>query len=85
MLARLREWVRDLQARYGASERQVCFCGGNSSSLRDECLNVYWFLPLKGAQEKIEGWRLKYNQQHPHSSLNNQLFKLPVAIHGLFI
>jgi len=25
MLARLREWVRDLQARYGASERQVCF------------------------------------------------------------
>ncbi|QJU42279.1 transposase [Serratia marcescens] len=24
-LARLREWVRDLQACYGASERQVCF------------------------------------------------------------
>ncbi|MQB56275.1 transposase, partial [Rahnella sp. RcJ3] len=24
-LARLREWVRDLQARYGASERQICF------------------------------------------------------------
>lgn len=24
-LASLREWVRDLQARYGASERQVCF------------------------------------------------------------
>ncbi|KGB08225.1 integrase core domain protein [Klebsiella aerogenes] len=24
-LARLREWVRDQQARYGASERQVCF------------------------------------------------------------
>lgn len=24
-LARLREWVRDLQTRYGASERQVCF------------------------------------------------------------
>lgn len=25
MLTRLREWVRDLQARYGASERQICF------------------------------------------------------------
>lgn len=25
MLARLREWVRGLQARYGASERLVCF------------------------------------------------------------
>ncbi|WP_371558854.1 IS3 family transposase [Pantoea sp. OXWO6B1] len=24
-LARLREWVQDLQARYGASERQICF------------------------------------------------------------
>ncbi|HBQ3453952.1 TPA: transposase [Klebsiella variicola] len=24
-LARLREWVRDLQVRYGASEWQVCF------------------------------------------------------------
>lgn len=24
-LARLREWVRDLQAQYGASERQICF------------------------------------------------------------
>ncbi|WP_414899229.1 integrase core domain-containing protein [Raoultella terrigena] len=24
-LARLREWVRDLQARYDASERQICF------------------------------------------------------------
>ncbi|MBW5975132.1 transposase [Klebsiella michiganensis] len=24
-LARLREWFRDLQARYGASERQLCF------------------------------------------------------------
>lgn len=24
-MARLREWVRDLQARYGASERQICF------------------------------------------------------------
>lgn len=24
MLVRVREWVRDLQARYGASERQIC-------------------------------------------------------------
>nr|AJK93273.1 transposase [Edwardsiella sp. EA181011] len=31
-LARLREWPRDLQARYGASERQVCFAQQVSSS-----------------------------------------------------
>ncbi len=39
--------------------------------LRDECLNVHWFLSLEDAQEKIECWRQEYNQQRPHSSLNN--------------
>ncbi len=28
-----------------------------NGSLRDECLNVHWFLSLEDAQEKIEGWR----------------------------
>lgn len=31
-LACLREWVRDLQARYGANERQFCFAVGISRS-----------------------------------------------------
>ncbi len=43
-----------------------------NGSLRDECLNVHWFLSLDDAQEKIEKWRQEYNQQRPHSSLNNQ-------------
>lgn len=43
-----------------------------NGSLRDECLNVHWFLSLEDAQEKIEKWRQEYNQQRPHSSLNNQ-------------
>ncbi len=42
-----------------------------NGSLRDECLNVHWFLSLEDAQEKIECWRQEYNQQRPHSSLNN--------------
>ncbi|TCW15049.1 integrase-like protein [Raoultella sp. BIGb0138] len=42
-----------------------------NGSLRDECLNVHWFLLLEDAQEKIEYWRREYNQQRPHSSLNN--------------
>lgn len=42
-----------------------------NGSLRDECLNVHWFLSLEDAQEKIECWRREYNQQRPHSSLNN--------------
>lgn len=43
-----------------------------NGSLRDECLNVHWFLSLEDAQEKIEHWRQEYNQYRPHSSLNNQ-------------
>ena len=43
-----------------------------NGSLRDECLNVHWFLSLEDAQEKIEHWRQEYNQYRPYSSLNNQ-------------
>ncbi len=40
-------------------------------SLRDECLNVNWFLLLEDACDKIEQWRLDYNNFRPHSSLDN--------------
>jgi len=40
--------------------------------LRQECLNEHWFLSLEDAQEKLEIWRKDYNEQRPHSSLNNQ-------------
>jgi len=43
-----------------------------NGSLRDECLYVHWFLSQEDAQEKIEHWRQEYNQNRPHSSLNNQ-------------
>ena len=38
-------------------------------SLRDECLNVHWFLSLDDAREKIEAWRREYNAYGPHQSL----------------
>jgi putative transposase len=38
--------------------------------LRDECLNANWFTSLSDARRKIEAWRVDYNQQRPHSSLN---------------
>jgi putative transposase len=37
--------------------------------LRDECLNVNWFINLDDAKEKIELWRKDYNEVRPHSSL----------------
>ena len=38
-------------------------------SFRDECLNVNWFLSLEDARDKIEAWRVDYNEYRPHSSL----------------
>jgi putative transposase len=36
---------------------------------RDECLNHNWFTTLADAKEKIERWRMEYNEERPHSSL----------------
>ena len=42
-----------------------------NGSFRDECLNTHWFMSLEDAREKIEAWRVDYNEFRPHSSLNN--------------
>jgi putative transposase len=42
-----------------------------NGSFRDECLNAHWFLSLEDAAEKIEAWRVEYNEYRPHSSLND--------------
>lgn len=39
--------------------------------LRAECLNENWFLSLEDAEEKISAWRTDYNEQRPHSALDN--------------
>lgn len=36
---------------------------------RDECLNMHWFLSLDDARQKIEAWRVDYNEFRPHQSL----------------
>ena len=40
-----------------------------NGSFRDECLNVNWFLSLEDARDKIERWRMDYNEFRPHSAL----------------
>ena len=42
-----------------------------NGKLRDECLNDNWFLSLEDARKMIEAWRMDYNRQRPHSSLDN--------------
>ncbi|BEQ14169.1 transposase [Desulfoferula mesophila] len=39
--------------------------------LREECLNENWFVSVVDAQDKLDTWRLDYNQHRPHSSLGN--------------
>lgn len=47
-----------------------CFIETFNGSLRDECLNVHWFESLEEAKEKIEAWRLDYNESRPHQALD---------------
>lgn len=42
-----------------------------NGSLRDECLNVNWFLSLEDARGKIEAWRRHYNASRPHTALGD--------------
>ena len=37
--------------------------------LRDECLNLHWFMSLKHAREVIWQWREEYQTLRPHSGL----------------
>jgi len=37
--------------------------------LRDECLNLHWFIDLSDAREKLRAWREDYNHERPHSAL----------------
>ncbi len=42
-----------------------------NSRLRAECLNASWFLSMTDARDRIERWRIDYNEDRPHSALGN--------------
>jgi putative transposase len=41
-----------------------------NGKLRAECLNEHWFISLEDARKEIEDWRIDYNNNRPHSSLD---------------
>lgn len=49
---------------------QNSFVESFKGRLRDECLNEHLFTSLKVAREIIEEWRIDYNTNRPHTSLN---------------
>jgi putative transposase len=42
-----------------------------NSRIRQECLNAAWFLSMADARQRINEWRIDYNQHRPHSALGN--------------
>jgi putative transposase len=51
---------------------QNCFRESFNGRFRDECLNEHLFRDVADAREKIEQWRVDYNTERPHSSLNDE-------------
>jgi len=43
-----------------------------NGKFRGVCLNEHWFRDLANARDKINNWRLDYNEQRPHSPLGYQ-------------
>ncbi len=48
------------------------FAESFNGRLRDECLNINWFMSIKHAREVIESWRQDYIEVRPHSSLKGR-------------
>jgi putative transposase len=49
---------------------QIGFVESFNSRLRDGCLNEHLFANLNEARQLIEEWRIDYNTNRPHTSLN---------------
>lgn len=48
---------------------QNAFAESFNAQVRDDCLNLHWFINLAQARHLIEQWRIDYNTIRPHGSL----------------
>ena len=46
-------------------------CESFNGRLRDECLNVNEFVSIDQAKQRIEAWRIDYNEHRPHGALGH--------------
>ena len=50
-----------------------------NARLRQELLNASWFTSLAEARACMEAWRKEYNEERPHTALNNRTPKQYLA------
>jgi putative transposase len=64
---------RGIKLDYIAPGRPVenCYIESFNGKFRDECLNENWFDSQASARLSIEQWRLDYNKNRPHCSLED--------------
>jgi len=69
-------WSQDTEVRLAFIEpgkpTQNAYIESFNGKLRDEFLNQNYFAGLHDAREKLGRWRDIYNQQRPHSSIQNE-------------
>lgn len=51
---------------------QNCFIESFNGRVREECLNLHWFIDLADARRIVAAWMREYNQDRPHSSLGKK-------------
>ena len=51
------------------------FAESFNGRLRDECLNINWFMNIKHAKEVIESWRQDYNEVRTPQLVERQVAK----------
>lgn len=81
----LEAWAigRDVQLAFIRPGRPVenGFIESFNGRFRDECLNVNWFRSMTEARRKLADWKQHYNQQRPHSALNDRTPAEFAALH----
>jgi putative transposase len=79
----LQDWLRDQQIKTlyiePGSPWEQAYIESFHDKLRDECLNREIFHSLAEARIILEGWRVEYNEQRPHSALG---YLTPVEFAG---
>lgn len=72
----LTKWCQDQQIKLSYIQpgrpMQNGYVESFNGKLRDECLNLHWFVTLAQARAILAAWRRHYNEERPHSSLGNQ-------------